>query len=310
MTDSIVNVADQLALDTEGRIAGDLSCLKCGYNLRGLEPNSACPECGTAIGRSAHGDLLRFCDPEWVRRLASGANWISAGIICSILGGGAAGGIGAATGLARGGWPASPVAAIISAVFGLVGLIGYWKVTTADPGKPQEESQISARSLVRLAMVTTFLLGPINASVAQFSPLWGSLLTILAGVVGLVGTVCIFVYARQLAFRIPDGQLASRTRVVMWGLLTMNFLTLLAAVAAMAFAAAVMTGPTTSPAGPATPSAGASAGMAASMGVGCVVLLGSLFFALWAIRLLDRFRKAFRQAAQLATETWARPAAL
>ena len=54
--------SDKLRLDAEGRVDEDITCRKCGYNLRGLPTDGACPECGSAVGHSTHGDLLRFCD--------------------------------------------------------------------------------------------------------------------------------------------------------------------------------------------------------------------------------------------------------
>jgi len=41
--------SDKLKLDEEGRLDEDIACLKCGYNLRGLPTDDACPECGTAV---------------------------------------------------------------------------------------------------------------------------------------------------------------------------------------------------------------------------------------------------------------------
>ena len=69
--------ASQIRLDDDGRILeDDLACLACGYNLRGLLPDGACPECGTAVGRSTHGNLLRFCDPRRISaRALNPATW-------------------------------------------------------------------------------------------------------------------------------------------------------------------------------------------------------------------------------------------
>ncbi len=45
--------------DTAIRIARDVSCLTCGYNLRSLLPDQTCPECGAAVAESLRGDQLR-----------------------------------------------------------------------------------------------------------------------------------------------------------------------------------------------------------------------------------------------------------
>jgi len=39
-----------VALDGDGRIASDLLCWTCEYNLRSLQLGAACPECGTPVG--------------------------------------------------------------------------------------------------------------------------------------------------------------------------------------------------------------------------------------------------------------------
>ena len=73
--------------DRESRTIGhDLSCMICGYNLRGLQTAGACPECGTDVGRSLQGDLLKFADQSWLggvyngTRLLGGANLLL--VIC------------------------------------------------------------------------------------------------------------------------------------------------------------------------------------------------------------------------------------
>src|SRR5881394_1427767 len=39
-------------------IGQDLSCAKCGYNLRTLSREGKCPECGTAVAESLRGESL------------------------------------------------------------------------------------------------------------------------------------------------------------------------------------------------------------------------------------------------------------
>ncbi len=49
-----------IPVDERGSLAVDLKCKKCAYNLRGLREDGRCPECGTPVGLSTRGDLLRF----------------------------------------------------------------------------------------------------------------------------------------------------------------------------------------------------------------------------------------------------------
>ncbi len=61
-------------------IDADVVCRCCSYNLRGLYPEGRCPECGTPVGISLQGDLLRFAEPAWVEILARGIRFILWGI--------------------------------------------------------------------------------------------------------------------------------------------------------------------------------------------------------------------------------------
>lgn len=53
----------------------DTPCIHCGYNLRGLAPGGLCPECGCAIDESLRGDLLRFANLDWLRRVRWGLSF-------------------------------------------------------------------------------------------------------------------------------------------------------------------------------------------------------------------------------------------
>jgi len=59
--------------DADDRLTGDLYCVSCGYNLRGLERSGVCGECGTPLKWSLAGDQLYGADPVWVKRLRVGA---------------------------------------------------------------------------------------------------------------------------------------------------------------------------------------------------------------------------------------------
>ncbi len=77
---------DNVRLDEMGRIAQDLDCVRCGYNLRGLEPRASCPECDEAVARALRGELLRFADPAWVTSLSAGVVWLVVGLTGMFVG--------------------------------------------------------------------------------------------------------------------------------------------------------------------------------------------------------------------------------
>ena len=55
------------------------TCIRCGYDLRGLAPDGRCPECGLPIARSAvPGDELRHAPPHWLASLSWGARLVLA----------------------------------------------------------------------------------------------------------------------------------------------------------------------------------------------------------------------------------------
>lgn len=80
MTDSLIHPSDtpplRVPCDADGRIAIDVACLRCRYNLRSLFPDARCPECGDPAASSLRGFYLFMADPVWVRKLAHGATLI------------------------------------------------------------------------------------------------------------------------------------------------------------------------------------------------------------------------------------------
>jgi len=62
----------------------DISCLNCGYNLRGLKPQSRCPECGLNVGDSLARHEIH-ADPKWLDHTLSGLNhWIGATVLSPV----------------------------------------------------------------------------------------------------------------------------------------------------------------------------------------------------------------------------------
>ena len=70
----------------DGTVAGDFPCHHCGYDLTTLGVNDKCPECGTVVRASVRGNVLKYSDPAWLRRVATGVRWMGkSGVAAAIL---------------------------------------------------------------------------------------------------------------------------------------------------------------------------------------------------------------------------------
>jgi hypothetical protein len=59
-------------LDEQGRLAADVPCLTCRYNLRGLSPGANCPECNAPVQPSTRLPALRCAPLQWLRSVQRG----------------------------------------------------------------------------------------------------------------------------------------------------------------------------------------------------------------------------------------------
>ncbi|MCH8880727.1 MAG: serine/threonine protein kinase, partial [Planctomycetes bacterium] len=135
-----------------------LLCIHCGYNLRGLATDGLCPECGTPIHRSIHGDLLSGADPAWLTRVSRGVTLIYAAVVTClasivllillILG-------------VRG--PAVYTVEAVGAFLTLLGaillLLGILGLTTPDPRLTLTEQPVAFRRIVRGGAIAGLLIG-------------------------------------------------------------------------------------------------------------------------------------------------------
>ncbi len=211
---------------TSTSITHELHCVSCGYDLRGLDGDSNCPECGSDVQRSLRGDDLRYADPKWLRRIVRGQFLLAVGLNILLLGTVAAlilmmtggilaekihldweGAIGEAIRFAM-------TAFIVLGGFGLAA-VGCYMVSAQDPKTTSHEMALSARRLGRWGLITAAVLmtaGQIldtSTSVKWLVALSSglSLLGLIACAIGLVGVLR---WLAQLTRRVPDYDLTKR----------------------------------------------------------------------------------------------------
>ncbi len=181
-------------LDAQGRIAEDLACIGCGYNLRTANPRGRCPECGTATPRTLWVARLRFCDPRWLRRIAKGGGYLIVGLATVLLG---------LLPLTFVQLPPILLLAAVIAVGAVTFLIGCFLITTHDPGqKPLSAFNILA-TLARAAMIIG-IVGTLIAIAARrpTSPVDTENLAISSLWIGAIGVLGALAYTFQIVLRV------------------------------------------------------------------------------------------------------------
>jgi hypothetical protein len=141
----------------EGVVGPGVRCVRCGYELRGLRADGVCPECGGEIRRTLMGDLLMFADAGYVRTLKIGATLALAGIIaalCTVFGG-----VGLMmlemTGSGGQTWLFPTVLGVGGLGFAAFTLVGWWLLSTPDPGRLGADTGVTSRKVVRAGVLMT-----------------------------------------------------------------------------------------------------------------------------------------------------------
>lgn len=62
-------------------VALDTPCVKCNYNLRGLDMSGRCPECSTPVIESGDGLSLRYANVKWLKRMYVGLTLLPWGVL-------------------------------------------------------------------------------------------------------------------------------------------------------------------------------------------------------------------------------------
>jgi len=230
--------------ETSFVVTGESPCLACGYNLKGLSTFGRCPECGASVERSLRGNLLRFADPDYVKRLHLGAIIVvlSAGIplvagvivivwqivFMQFLGARAAG---------MGSEAMRLLAPILEFVGSGIGLLGWWLFSEPDPAQVGEDDGEKTRRWLRVMLVVLIAsaLGQLvvallpgasrtlNAAAGNpFASGAGTIMLVLLGVQIVSALVkatmmCIAaMYIRVIAKRIPSPSIESFSKVLVW----------------------------------------------------------------------------------------------
>lgn len=170
------------ALDDAGRVAVELPCRACGYDLRMLHAGADCPECGQTVYFSLVGDLLRFGDADWLSTVARGALWSLNIVVAAFLVGllfGAFGmavemsaGMGGGTGGGGGAWGEFwlLVFTVVIGLFGglLNGLATLW-ITAPEPAtalnpEPDDRLRHWSRVLILISIAVGLLSVPLEVA--------------------------------------------------------------------------------------------------------------------------------------------------
>jgi hypothetical protein len=281
MSDDNKASSGNAAVQSRQAIASDLPCRRCGYNLRGLATPGRCPECNAELVFATSGNQFRFCDPEWVMKLARGMSWLVAAVavamlllvsvvVASVFFRQAVGG---------------EVRFVASVVVATIALIGISMITSKDPGGDEFRAAKRARLALRAWVVGSVPLYIAAGNISAIPLGTRYVLFAIQFLVGVVGVFVFFHFARQLALRIPDQKLADESLIVMWGVLTSYLL--LTGLTMLAIAPGSVPNP-----------------MAWVFGMSCSVLVGCAVFSLWSAALLWRFCIGLRSAARESQRTW------
>jgi hypothetical protein len=202
-------------------------CIRCGYELLGLEKQSVCPECGLRVAESLERRRLGMAAPGYLSSLRHGITLSLLGLTLQIILGFAAllrarpAFISNADYLVEFGEPAAA----------LLLVVGVWLLTVPDPGLPASDQSLPNKRVMRAAAaLLTIVQAGSTALSLGFALRWASALPIgalplAAAFIGICRSMAEFAawltlatglanYARWLAARIPDEGLFSGARSI------------------------------------------------------------------------------------------------
>lgn len=210
----------------QGSIQADRPCVQCGYNLRGLQPTGACPECGTPVADSLRGKLLKYCSPDYLAQLHRGVFLIQTAIIIQILMMFAL--VGASLAFRSAAGTMQLVSSFVFLVVAAMELYGWWLFSELDPGYTGQDAGTTPRKVIRIAVIVSGaaailsvlagVLQPVAAGTGAFAGM--GMLAITAWVVSTAANVAQYfasmLYIKWLAVRIPNEKARKRAKTLLW----------------------------------------------------------------------------------------------
>lgn len=210
-------------LAPSGSDSTDRACVVCAYSLRGLDPADSCPECGTSVARSLHGNLLKNAPPNYLAKLHRGTLLIMAGLTLDIpLAFGA---------FFVGAHPMDPLVAVVSD-FGLVNsalsLYGWWPLSELDPGYAAHDTGTTPRTIIRSAVLVTTaatavsifasFLSPNSRPVPLLAPFTvvNNILFLVLLIASAAQYFASMRYIQWLALRLPSDTVLTRAKLLAW----------------------------------------------------------------------------------------------
>jgi hypothetical protein len=237
--------------DATNRVADDVACAACGYNLRTQPLDGVCPECAQSVFYTVRGYYLEFAPPAWVRGLAFGLLLVLVALggfvfVAPVISGVA----GLLVSLSGGAFTGTPSVSDIMwighiqlfsyAIPVAVGIVGLVYLSQREPVPGGERIGQRTRRLLRLwcwllpiPVVLQFILTYVMAPAAAVNPNNpGAILITMGSVIPasvLLGIGSLVIYAtlpliliahvQSLMYRARRPKLERFARWVFWGLL-------------------------------------------------------------------------------------------
>ncbi len=216
---------DPALLDAEQRVAADVPCESCGYNLRTLPALGHCPECNAPAARALTPPQLRFAPAGYLRSLADGVSILfGAGVLLIVVILLELAALLAAIWLADTGEDlmfalSGCGMAVLLIGFPILSIVGLLSITRSDPRPHHRSAQGSSRLASRYVLLVAILGGVLTIASGALVRMAGPASFMLMGCPALVSAALTVIvlpamtlfYIANLMKRLPDATLEQDT---------------------------------------------------------------------------------------------------